>query len=493
MKFLPVALILLTSLSAVVHAQSGQDPSNSRTPVTLTAYDRTRVVANQWFTANPAIGEYGYLESQLRLGLEQRIHHWDWRVELIQPSELFVPTDAVSPVTAQGQLGLGATYYASNGNNPDDAAAALKEGYIRYHAADDRVALRLGRFEFFDGQETQPANTTLAWLQTNRIAQRLVGNFGFTTAQRSFDGTDAGLSGSTWNLSATAARATQGVFNMNANPELNVDVQYLAYTRYLAARHVQLRGFALGYHDGRTYITKTDNRPLAVRAADHRNIRVGSYGADAIAAFPLAGGTADLLFWGVLQDGDWGRLDQHSGAVVVEGGYRLHAPTGPWLRGGFERTTGDNNPADTEHNTFFQVLPTPRVYARFPFFNMMNSSDQYVQLIDMPGRNLKLRSDLHFLQLTSQNDLWYSGGGAYDNKVFGFTGRPANNRSSLATLYDVSADYSFHQNYAINGYYGLGLGRSVVRAIYLAQTTGQFGYVELVYSFHHVLGHASQP
>ena len=28
-----------------------------------------------------------------------------------------------------------------------------------------------------------------------------------------------------------AARADQGVFNMNGNPELNVDLQYLALTR----------------------------------------------------------------------------------------------------------------------------------------------------------------------------------------------------------------------------------------------------------------------
>jgi len=35
----------------------------------------------------------------------------------------------------------------------------------------------------------------------------------------------------------------------------------------------------------------------------------------------------------------------------------------------------ENKPSDDQHNTFFQVLPTPRVYARFPFYNLMNNKD----------------------------------------------------------------------------------------------------------------------
>ena len=44
----------------------------------------------------------------------------------------------------------------------------------------------------------------------------------------------------TWDLTAMAGRADQGVFNMNGNPELNVDLQYLAFTqiRMEAARAV---------------------------------------------------------------------------------------------------------------------------------------------------------------------------------------------------------------------------------------------------------------
>ena len=476
-----IALFVLALFPSCCVAQTTSD---SGSPVSYSVYDRTRVVAVQWFSATPDPAVYGYLESLLRLGVAQNRKAFDWQLELTQPSELFLPDYAVSPVAAQGQLGLGGTYYASNNNQTENAAVALKQGFIRFHGSKPGRSLRIGRFEFFDGQETTPKNRDLQYLQTNRMAQRLIGNFTFSNAQRSFDGVDGHFDGKTWDVTAMAARSDQGVFNMNANPELNVDLQYLAYSKYDFKDHFLWRVFAADYHDGRTGILKTDNRPTAVRQADHHNIRIGSYGADFLTTVPVGVGSFDLLAWGVLQNGNWGLLNQHSGAVAVEGGYHATGiPTGPWLRGGFLRSTGDNNPNDNQHNTFFQMLTTPRVYARFPFYNMMNSKDQFVQLIDRPAKKLELRSDLHFLQLTSANDFWYQGGGAYDNKVFGFTGRPANLHSSFASVLDISADYQLTQNVALTAYYASAWGKGVVAAIYPMDHNAQFGYMEMTYKW----------
>ena len=69
-----------------------------------------------------------------------------------------------------------------------------------------------------------------------------------------------------------------------------------------------MAAFAIGYHDGRTGLTKTDNRALAVRSADHQNIRIGTYGGDLLAAVPSGPGQFDFLFWGALQNGSWGEL-----------------------------------------------------------------------------------------------------------------------------------------------------------------------------------------
>ena len=261
-------------------------------------------------------------------------------------------------------------------------------------------------------------------------------------------------------------------------------MQYLAYSKYDFSNHFLWRVFAMGYHDGRTGLTKTDNRALAVRAADHKNIRLGSYGADFLTSIPAGAGKFDLLGWGVLQNGNWGLLNHRAGAIAVEGGYHAtQLRTAPWLRAGFLRSTGDNNPTDNQHTTFFQVLPTPRIYARFPFYNMMNSKDQFVQLMDMPTKHLAMRSDMHFLQLTSNQDFWYQGGGAYDNKVFGFVGRPANLHASFSSVFDLSADYEVSKRISLTAYYAHAWGKSVIAAIYPVGRSSQYGYLEMTYKW----------
>ena len=111
-------------------------------------------------------------------------------------------------------------------------------------------------------------------------------------------------------------------------------------------------------------------------------------------------------------------------------------------------------------------------------------------MIDAPTKKLTLRSDLHLLQLTSARDLWYQSGGAYDNKVFGYTGRPANNHSSFATLYDLSADYAVSKQLSLTAYYAHVFGKRVVQAIYPVSGTSQYGYMELNWRFNRPFGGA---
>ena len=418
----------------------------------------------------------------MRIGIAQRIQHWDWLLEISQPTLLDVPTHAISLNSAQGQLGLGAYYYAANGNNAYPASVFFKQGFLRYHFHGADKNLRLGRFEFFDGLETQPKNTTLAWLQTDRIAQRLVGNFSFSDAQRSFDGVDGHYGTGVWDVTAMAGRADQGVFNMNGNPELNVDIQYLAYSRYERQQHFLWRVFGIGYHDGRTGILKTDNRPLAVRQADRKNIRIGTYGGDILTAIPVGPGQLDFLAWGVLQNGRWGAEGHSAGAAAVEGGYRFrNVATAPWLRAGWFRGSGDNNPNDNRHTTFFELLPSAVLYARSTFYNLMNIQDQFVQVIDKPAKRLELHGSVHRLHLSADNDLWYLGCGAFDNKVFGYVGRPSSGHSNLASVAQISADWNPTQAVSTRFYYGHASGKNVIADIYPVDRNLQFGYIELSY------------
>jgi hypothetical protein len=74
--------------------------------------------------------------------------------------------------------------------------------------------LKGGRFEFFDGQELMPDEPQLRWLVNNRIAQRLVANFGFSDAERSFDGAAASHRSGPWQFTALYGVPTKGVFDV---------------------------------------------------------------------------------------------------------------------------------------------------------------------------------------------------------------------------------------------------------------------------------------
>jgi hypothetical protein len=110
----------------------------------------------------------------------------------------------------------------------------------------------------------------------------------------------------------------------------------------------------------------------------------------------------------VLQTGSWGKLAQRAGAFVGEAGWKPPIKMlKPWLSAGYSYGSGDRNPNDSHHGTFFQVLTTPLQYARFPFYNMMNNEDWYGSLNLQPISKVTLRSEAHALRRASASDLWH--------------------------------------------------------------------------------------
>jgi hypothetical protein len=143
----------------------------------------------------------------------------------------------------------------------------------------------------------------------------------------------------------------------------------------------------------------------------------------------------------------------------------------PWIRGGHFYFSGDGNPANDTHGTFFAVLSTPRVYARFPFFNEMNNRDLFADPMLRPGKNLVLRTDVHGLWLVNSHDLWCTGGGAYQPRTFGFSGRPSNGSTAFADRYNMSADYKFTHGVTLGLYFCYAEGRAVIEKIYPGTAT----------------------
>jgi hypothetical protein len=449
----------------------------------VSATVRTRVYWWDWFGADPD-GEYSYPAVLTRIGVSAARPRVDWQIEMAIPVILGLPTAAVEPAP-RGALGLGGNYFAANANSANDASLLLKQAFIRLKrlGGRDGQSLRLGRLEINDGTETAAGNGTVAALKRDRIAQRLIGAFGFTDVGRSVDGAEYRLAGRRLTATALGGRPTAGVFDVNGWPELEINLLYGTLTGVAGVPRAggEWRLFALLYDDRRRISGKADNRAAAVRNADRAPITIGTLGGNYIAVIDSRGGPIDLLGWIALQSGSWGALSHRAAAAAMEIGWQPRAArtVNAWIRTGLDYGSGDGGPGDSRHGTFFQLLPTPRIYARLPFYNMMNDRDLFLAVTMRPIRSLTVRADAHSLALADPADLWYSGGGAFESGTFGFTGRPSGGRTGLAALYDVSADWTLTRHVSAAGYFGWASAGPVPSAIYGSGSL-RFAYLELL-------------
>ena len=439
---------------------------------------RVRGEGWNWFGEEDG-GKYAYVGSLTRLGAGQQWESIGWSLEMARPALIGLPDDAVA-AAPRGQLGVGPSYRAANDDESTTAGIFLKQGFLRVGSVPGRPGhgARLGRFEFAEGTEVAPANATIAAVKRDRVAHRLLGNFGWSHVGRSLDGGHYGYTAPRWNATAVVARPTQGVFDVDGWGGLDVGVAYGAATlRDRADLLGEGRLFVLHYLDRRDLV-EVDNRPLAARQADSAELDVTTFGGHYIG---LVGG-ADLMLWGAGQVGGWGSLDQRGWAGAAELGYQPGEVGGlrPWLRVGHFRSSGDSDPTDGTHETFFQVLPTPRIYARTPFFHLMNLTETFGSVVLRPSSRVTVRGDVRVLGLSASQDLWYAGGGAFETDTFGYGGRPSGGGSSLARLFDLSVDLRATSALTVTGYAGVADGGEVVEGIYGAGEAG-FGYVEVEY------------
>jgi hypothetical protein len=395
--------------AAALPAQSSDGTQQPQPPqigsVTFSGSVRERAEFWDWF-GGKGENNYTFSGTLAQFAVSQTSSGLDWRVDFAVPILLGLPTKAVVPAP-QGQLGLGGSYYASNSSSSSAAMIFPKEAYVRFKREHARA--QLGRFEFGEGSEGKPGDATLSALKRDRIGQRLIGTFGFTDVQRSFDGANVAYSRGQWDITAVGAIPTRGVYQVDGWGWVKTPFAYVAATRevkHSTGNSAEWRLFGIYYQDFRA-VLKTDNRSAAARAADSGAVRIGTYGGHYIQAIETRSGTVDLLAWGALQSGAWGALAQRSGAAALEAGiqprfgYKVH----PWFRGGYYYGSGDGNAKDGVHGTFFAILPTPRVYARYPFFNEMNNRDAFGEMILRPSKSTTVRIDGHHLSLASANDL----------------------------------------------------------------------------------------
>jgi hypothetical protein len=485
-----IAAALLIGL-AVAPARAQTTPVPSVPPpapeaATFTLYvrDWTRVEMWQFFEPRPGGGDPAYADvaTRLQIGVERRTKKYELvgAFQYVQFGAL--PTDSVGP----GPLGTGALYYDQGGNHRD--ARGL---YVRYLNAKikDIVpgwAVQVGRMPYTSGAESPSGDTKIEAVKRQRVDSKLLGEFEWSLFQRAFDGVRTDVDRPAFHLTAAAFHPTQGGFENNGNVDISdigVYAGLFAVKPGAAFRHTDWEAFAIRYDDDRAVRARPDN---SGRTATRVSAHISTFGTLLTGAYPRGPRhQVDVLFWTAAQTGEWYGQDHRALAATGEAGLQwTAAPWKPWVRGGYTHASGDDDPADDGHGTFFQILPTVRKYSLSATYAVMNLNDAFVQLLAAPRPALSIRADVHRLTLADASDRWYFGSGATQasGTVFGYATRLSQGHRRLGTILEGSADYRFNRRWSINGYLGVMRGGDVVAALFAGRTLA-FGYLENVIQF----------
>lgn len=499
-----ITAILVLMVRAPVLAAG--DDFNLRDHLTLSASDRVRGEFVSWFDPGgpKSNNNYNFFANRLRLGGTLSFPTVEFVVEGQDTEIVNLPgADSINSgagTKGLGSLGPGALYYA-NTMTRDQGEVFLHLGYATVRDFGlPGVSARVGRFGYNNGLEKPAKDPSLLWLQRWRISQRLIGNFDYTNVGRSFDGVQALYDRGPFNLTLMGSHPTAGGYNVNANHEIG-KVDLVSGTASLvepAGLQPTSAQFFYMYYGDRRGLLVTDNRPAnlppnqtcatgnnsyLVRSCDHKDIAINTIGADVVHVADVGPGKMDVLGWIAGQFGDWQSLHHTGWAYDMEVGYQLpNVALKPWLRYGFTRASGDKNKADHDHNTFFQMIPTARLYALFPYFNMMNNQDMFLQGILRPLPGLSATVTGHWLRVTQDTDLWYAGGGATSSTFFGYSGINAKGRQDLSYLTDLELSYAVNKYLTLYSYYGHAIGQGVVSANF-AGNNADYGYLEATVSF----------
>jgi hypothetical protein len=249
-----------------------------------------------------------------------------------------------------------------------------------------------------------------------------------------------------------------------------------------ALRHTELQLFAYRYDDDRDVRARPDNTGRAAPVVD---VGITSFGGALVGSYPGQAGQWDALLWGAGQTGHWFEQPHRAYSVAAEAGYQWTSAAGrPWVRAGVLRASGDDDPADDRHATFFQMLPTVRRYSLTATYSQMNLSDVFAQVMVRPADTVNIRADVHRLSLATARDRWYYGSGATQESgtLFGYAVRPSNGASRLGHVFETSADYAAHKHLSVNGYAGAFRGGDVVRRAFEGRWL-VFAYLETVVQF----------
>ncbi|MCG3176597.1 MAG: hypothetical protein MOGMAGMI_01555 [Candidatus Omnitrophica bacterium] len=342
-----------------------------------------------------------------------------------------------------------------------------------------------------EGANASPSIKKIQWLKSNRVGDRLIGGFGWSEYQRSFDGGYAAWDHENAHLHLSATNPTQGGYDENAGRTL-YDIDLLTLEATVKAGTLlpgtEIQFFYYDYADSRQMsatILRRDNAGRLVHAGTAHDIEIGSWGAHLAGAQTWRIGVVDYLVWGAYQEGDWLELDHEAWSLALEAGHQWTAvPWKPWLRVGYNVGSGDDDGFDAEHGTFYQMLPTTRLYSSSIMYNLMNTEDVFVSLILKPSEAWILKTEVHRIDLQDGADRWYLGAGEItDGNLAGYAARSSGGSQELGTQLDLSATYQLRASTTVTVYYAHFFGGDVVKNNFMAESDNDLFYTEIVVQF----------
>lgn len=419
-----------TAQQASVSPQSATPPDPAVWQVSLR--DLTRVESWRFFDPPPSGGnpDYTFLGNRLQVEVRRTSRRLDMTLTAQHVGFLGLPDDASGP----GPLGTGALYFAQGDGTAHPQQLYLRYANVRVRNVVPGLEVQVGRMAYASGAEAPSGIAKIEAVKRQRLDARLVGEFEWSLYQRGYDGVRVDWIRPVYRLTGMALMPTQGGFARLANPTMT-DVRVFGATLSATGARpgggTQVQGFVLRYDDSRPVSGRPDNSGRPASAVD---VGVTTFGGVALGAYPTASGVADLMFWGAVQRGRWYDDDHKAYALAVEAGHQWPDVTwAPWLRGGLFIASGDNDPDDDTHGTFFPMLPTIRRFSQTTMYSTMNLHEFFGQVLLRPRPALGLRLDVHHVRLATSEDRWYAGSGATltSGGGFGYAGRPSRGGRTL--------------------------------------------------------------
>jgi hypothetical protein len=296
----------------------------------------------------------------------------------------------------------------------------------------------------------------------------LIGGFNAIYVGRSFDGISAIYDTPAFNWTGSGIRPTQGALSVEGQKQISdINIFYTALTskKDILLPGTEARLFYINYDDKRN-TQVIDNRSLNVRPwLNDQGLNIHTLGAHFLSLHQLESGSLDALLWSAYQFGDWTGQKHEAWAISAELGYQwIKLPFKPWLRAIFYQSSGDGNPEDDKHQTFFSKVPSGRIFAKFPFYNLMNIQDLFLEIIASPMPKTQVNINLHHLSLTNSHDLLYRGLGASLNSgEFGYSGKSSGGDHDVGQLLDISFMHALNKHLSLRFYYGHAFGGSVIK------------------------------